>query len=211
MSDLDVEEQLSSGQQAPEAIFSEIADIVEAAVTTPVSTSDALEKNYSGLVTGSRTKKDLFGTFKTPKAARISVLDLSEPGPRYIATSTQFLLTGVNRQRQEKWQAIYGFDEEFMFSSFGQDIPVYRISGGLLNMSGDKYDWTRNMHQYYEDYLRAKRLVQLKRVAVLHYSNRWVRGYPVRFTENETAQTDTYSTFSIDLVVRRDRFAGRTT
>jgi len=96
-------------------------------------------------------------------------------------------------------------------------IRNYRIQAYLLSFGLYKYTvdgiWGKGTegalkkysHRSEENYLRAYVLVREKWMAVLHYSNCWIRGYPISFNESETAKTETYVPFNMQMVVRKDK------
>ncbi len=154
------------------------------------------------LVTGSRYKKQIFGVMKDPKPAKFAVLNMDTRA--IIAASNQFLLTSVRRATREKFQMLYGFDERWMLSTFGADVPVYSITGLLINLKGDQ-DWVRSFHLFYDKWLRASSLVRNKRQALLYYSNRMIRGYPISKEETDDSSTETSVIFNINMLVRKDK------
>ena len=197
----DMDAALAAGTKPPEAVFSEMETLMEANLTAAADLS-TVKLDFNGLRQGSKTYKDVFGRLKEPVAARFSVMDLNTA--EYIVTSTKFLLSSVQPSSREKVQAIRGFGEEYFFNAFGKDVPIYTISGVLINFRS-AHDWVRDFKDLYENYLRAYVLVREKWMAVLHYSNRWIRGYPISFNESETSEAETYVPFNMQMVVRKDK------
>lgn len=191
----DVDTQLAAGTKPPEEVFAEINAKVEANIS-PAADFSTVKINFNGLKEGSKTHKDVFGRLKEPVAARFSVIDLNTA--EYVVTSTKFLLSSVQPSNREKIQAIRGFGEECFFNAFGKDVPIYTISGVLINFRG-VHDWVKDFRDLYDNYLRAYVLVKEKWMAVLHYSNRWIRGYPISFNESETSEAETYVPFNMQM------------
>lgn len=155
--------------------------------------------------TGSTYRKDVYGIMKEPVAAKFVIIDMRTKN--LVAVSNKFLLTGVHRETREKFQILYGFDEQWMLSVFGEDVPVYTLSGVLLNLKDDK-DWVRSFHSFYQEELRASVLVRRNRQAVLYYSNRMLRGYPIGRIETDDSNEETSVRFTLSMLIRKDRFSG---
>lgn len=129
-SDMDTE--LAAGTKTPEAVFADMDTMVEASFSPAADLSTVRDYDkFNGLRPGSKVYKNVFGKLKEPVAARFSVMDLNTS--EYIVTSTKFLLSGVQPSSKEKIQAIRGFGEEYFFNAFGKDVPIYMISGVLIN------------------------------------------------------------------------------
>jgi len=198
---IDIDVELSRGSKSPEAVFAEMNALIDAALTPTADISTA-GKNYNGLRSDSKVIKNVFGNLKEPVAARLSVIDMATS--EYIVTSTRFILTAVNISSSEKFQVTYSFDEEWLFSVFGKEVPIYDISGILINFKSP-HDWTKDFKELYENYMRAYVLVKNKWMAVLHYSNRWIRGYPIFYSNMASSETETFAPFSMRMVVRKDK------
>lgn len=158
----------------------------------------------NALKTGSRYRKEVFGVMKDPSPAKFVVINMDTNAP--IVASNKFLLTSVRRVTAEKFQVLYGFDEKWMLSTFGADVPIYTLSGVLINLKGDQ-DWVSDFHNFYENWLKASSLVRNNRQAVLYYSNRMIRGYPISKTEIDSSEAETSVAFTIDMLVRKDKVA----
>jgi hypothetical protein len=163
---------------------------------------------YNAVKPGWDAKKDIWGGMKEPTAAKFKIRNMITN--EIVAVSNKFLLTGVNRETREKFQILYGFDEQWMLSSFGKDVPMFGIVGVLINLKGDK-DWVRDFHLFYETYMRDSVLVKNKRQVELHYSNRMIRGYPVAKTEYDDSANETFVQFNMSMLVRQDKVSGRST
>ena len=202
MSDsIDIDKSLGAGTKSPAAVFSELENLVEAN-TSPSADLTTAGINMNGLRTDSKIIKDVFGSFKEPVAARFSVINIATS--EYIITSTKFILNLVNTVDVEKFQATKSFDEEWLFSVFGKEVSTYDIQGTLINFKGE-HDWVKDFKYLYDNYMRAYKLVQNKWMAVLHYSNRWIRGYPVFYSTTSSSQTETHVPFQMRMVVRKDK------
>lgn len=204
---LDIEDDLGEKVEADAAAVGAASEAQETVkdIDPFIRFSSDLLLDYNALKTGSTYRKMILGTPKDPVPARISVLDLA--ADKYVATSTSFLLLTVQRDRREVVQMVRGFDEKFLITSFGRDIPVYNISGALLNLKGPQ-DWVSMMNDFYENYLRASKLIEHNYQAVLHYSNRWMRGYMLSFSETDRSDNNLYLGFGMSMAIRRDRVVG---
>lgn len=160
------------------------------------------KNQYIGTKPGYIAKKDTWGGMKEPVAAKFKIRNMISGN--IIALSSKFLLTSVRRETREKFQVLYGFDEKWMLSSFGKDVPMYNITGILINLGGDK-DWVASFHAFYETFMRASALVKGKNQVQLHYSNRMIRGYPVAKSELDDSTNETFVQFNISMLVRQDK------
>ncbi|MFA7709572.1 MAG: hypothetical protein WCY30_00535 [Candidatus Neomarinimicrobiota bacterium] len=199
--ELDISKELISGKKSPGAIFSELESLVDAQMmATDEFAKDVI--NHIGLKDGDKIIKNVVGSLRDPVAARISVLDMKTSS--YIITSTKFILTSINIANSEKVQATHSLDEEWLLSVFGKEIPVYTIGGVLMNYDGEG-NWIRYFKDLYENYLRAYILAKNKWMAVLHYSNRWIRGYFTNYTIDDRSEYGTYVPFTMMMIVRKDK------
>lgn len=201
MGEMDLDPQLVAGEQSVETVTTTVE--AEQAANETTTTVDVSGPVYDGLVEGSRYRKQTWGDLKEPKAAAFRVQTLEGP-PSTIALSTQFILTTVTEIRREKANIISGFDEEKLLSVFGGEAKMYQLQGVLMDLAGSQ-DWTLNMKEFYEKYLRATQLVKTRRIAVLEYSNRWVSGYPLNFQNTNTSAEFGVTRFGMEMFVRRDR------
>ena len=205
---LDINTDLAAGTKDPSEVFSDIDANLDAFTLSELSTLGT--RNYNALTGSIPDKKKVFGKLKKPKPARLSVINMKTG--KYEVTSTKFILTAVRRDKREKFQATTGFGEEFLFSVFGKEISIYSISGTLMNLSSDGVtedghgmDWVRDMDEFYDLYLRAYKLVKENRQAVLHYSNRIIRGYIIGKIESDDSNSESYVNFNMSMVVRKDK------
>jgi len=182
----------------------EIVEHYELIISNAIYTSS---HNAPPLAFGNITdsaKKDTLGTIKEPVAARflISKLDATQEN-NDIYQIRRFILTVVQRTSREKVQALQAFDSKFFLTSMGEEIPVYTISGILLDMSGE-HDWSTQFDNEYNTKLKASCLIKDGNIAILIFGNRWIRCYPINYTRVHSADTESYCRFDMDLLVRED-------
>lgn len=185
-------------------LSSEVEAETKEAITIAQVSSDKQDRRsfLSATSNSDQTKKDIFGAMKEPIAARFSIVNLNDL-KTHVASSNKFILTSVRRETKEKFQVLYGFDEEWMLSVFGQDVPMYSISGILMNLSGEQ-DWVGAFHLFYNKFMRASKLVRKNRQVALIYSNRIIRGYPISKIETDNSENETYVQFNINMLVKYD-------
>ena len=196
---LDMNAELLNGDKTPAQVFSDIASAVDTNLLEANSTDTP--KNYNALTLGDQVRKDVNGSFKTPRAAELGVIDMATG--KYIAKTTKFILTGVSRPKIEKYQVTHGFDEEWLMTVFGKDISLYTISGVLINGNGEK-DWVHDFDEIYDSYLRASVCVDRGWQVYIKYSNRIIRGYIVGKMEADDSEAEAYINFSANFLVRKD-------
>lgn len=205
---IDIDTALADGSRSPSSVFSEIDSLIDLGTVVDLGT---IKKNYNAMTGVIADKKNVYGKFKEPVPARISILDMNTA--EYVVTSTKFLLTGVRREKREKFQILRGFGEEWLLSVFGKDVAIYGITGTLINLHSDKAssddgkgaDWVRDFDELYDIFMRAYILVQKKYQVVLHYSNRLIRGYVIGKVENDNSENQTFVNFSMNILVRKDK------
>lgn len=202
MGELDYNNNMGNGTESAETSEATVEEAVLSQLDANVEIGVETKNQYIGTKPGFVAKKDTWGKMKEPVAAKFKIRNMISN--EFVAFSSKFLLTSVRRETKEKFQVLYGFDEQWMLSSFGKDVPVYTITGILINLRGDK-DWVANFHAFYDTFMRASVLAKAKNQVQLHYSNRMIRGYPVAKTEVDDSTNETFVQFSISMLVRQDK------
>lgn len=196
---MDINTDLLNGDFTPAQVFSDITGEVRKALEASSPNDDTI-KNFNAIIEGLNIK-DIHGTMKTPRPAELGVINMATG--KYVAKTTKFILTGVARSKREKFQVTHGFDEEWLMTVFGKDVSLYRLSGYLVNLGGEK-DWPRYLDFVYDHYLRAAVCVDNGWQVYLKYSNRVLRGYVVGKSEEDISEHDSYLQFSLDYLIRKD-------
>ena len=204
MAELDFDQDMANGTKSVEDIEASIDTSTLESIGEQVDAGGFADVYSDALENGSRYKKQIFGFMKEPRPAKFVVVDMNSKIP--VVASNKFLLTGVRRETREKFQVLHSFDERWMLSTFGKDVPVYSLSGVLINLKDDQ-DWVRDFHYFYENWLRASQLVKSKQQAVLYYSNRMIRGYPIGKIEMDDSSSETSVAFNMNMLVRKDKIA----
>lgn len=113
-----------------------------------------------------------------------------------------FLMTRANEQMAEKTQIVDTLTDNYVAFYSGQEPPVFRYSGFLLNTYQD--DQRVMMLRLYREILRGTRLASRGLVARLRYDSFIVSGYMENLTMSIDGATEhTAGQFSFDFRVKR--------
>lgn len=116
----------------------------------------------------------------------------------YSLRYSNFLLSGVQESRQEKYQVMETFGAPYIFF-FGERPRLYQYSGILLNSLD--FQWRSEFWANYDEVLRGTRLVERQARIVLTYDDLVVEGYALQATASEDAQNPQMVQFTFQLFV----------
>jgi hypothetical protein len=154
----------------------------------PMRTSQRLVRRP---LRGIQIKEDTFASFSVFNALHKAVPlrnSSAKPGDGDIGTSTfdsNFILTGVQEERSEKFQAISTFSHTFGFF-FGEQPRVVTFSALLLNTAD--FQWEIEWWHNYEHVLRGTALTEKLARAYLAYDDQIIEGYLIRSSTQKNSQ-----------------------
>lgn len=99
--------------------------------------------------------------------------------------NSNFILTGVNEERSEKFQAMSTFGPTYGFF-FGENPRFVTYSAVLLNTAD--FQWEVEWWYNYENYLRGTKLVERRSRVYLTYDDVIVEGYIMNAATSKQAQ-----------------------
>jgi hypothetical protein len=119
-------------------------------------------------------------------------------GRAYSLRYANFLISGVQESRQEKYQLMETFGVPYIFF-FGERPRVYQYSGVLLNSLD--FQWRNEFWANYDEVLRGTRLVDRNARVVLTIDDVVVEGYILQASATEDSQTKELVQFNFQLFV----------
>ena len=110
-----------------------------------------------------------------------------------------FILVQAQESRSEKHESVPLAGDGFASFFYGANPSVYAYTGIALNTIQDR--WRDALDILYRDYIRGSSAVKNKTAVQLKYDNRIVTGFLTSFTQSINADTQSHSTFQIEVVV----------
>ena len=130
-------------------------------------------------------------------------------------TFSNFILTGVQEDRREKFQIFETFGDPALFF-FDKKTPIYGFSGFLIdsdhvdsnNPDGTellKGSWANVFRELWESEFRGTQLIKNNAIAAISYSKTIVYGYPINLSiQTDSRQPHTVA-FSFNMVVKKHK------
>lgn len=112
--------------------------------------------------------------------------------------TNNFLVQGFNEVREEKYQLLETFGDNFVFF-FGERPRLIDITGTLVD-SGS-HNWLREWWLNYEDHLRGTKAAQSRAIVNLHIDGVLISGYILTASAQKDATQPRKATFSFRMLV----------
>jgi len=153
---------------------------------------------------GIQIKKDTYAVLRImgSDGQFIPVIDaageLYEQGEGTATTTyySNFIVTNVSEQRQEKQQIVDTFGDSYIFF-FGESPRLLQVQGVLLNTAD--FNWRAEFWHNYEHYFRGTRLVEMGARLYLIYDEQIVEGFMTSAQAQEDNQNRHVLPFSFQM------------
>lgn len=116
-----------------------------------------------------------------------------------------FLLFSVTEQNAEKYQIFDVVGDEYAAYFFGKRPTIYVFAGAVYNTVED--NWRHALLHLYSEILRGSRLQKFGRYVTVYYDGLFVIGSMLSLSQELRAETQTMSTFTFELLVKRIEFS----
>lgn len=143
--------------------------------------------------------------------------------------TNKFIIQGISKSRMERFQIVETFGLPSFFF-FDERTKIYVIQGVLMDAffgradsdpfdvgseiaqqgNNNKYQWAQAFEQFYENELRATRLVVNNSTAILAVNNFLLECYPVQLNiQKESVQLDNAVRFDLTIIVINETLMAR--
>lgn len=121
-----------------------------------------------------------------------------DEGKGSVSHYADFVLQGVDEQRQEKMQVIETFGDPYIYF-YGEKPRFVTFRGMLVNT--EDFNWRSQFWYNYDRFLRGTKLVEMNARAFLSYDSIVVGGYPISAQASEDSESPYMVPFSVTMLV----------
>ena len=110
-----------------------------------------------------------------------------------------FILIQAQEEKTEKHETLPLSGDSFASFFYGSNPSVYSYTGIALNTVQDR--WRDSLEILYNNYIRGSSAIKNKTAVQLKYDNRIVTGFISSLSQSMSADSQSYSTFQLQIVV----------